>query len=174
MTPCKGFLPFCGLPVCSPRGQRWRIRPFSGYPKTIIFLLAMVIRIVMTIASKKMTIAAPLKTVLEKAENRAEKGTECPYSVKGCYFCGPRKAPRRPRRPRNQSWFDEFFRKLRPVERPLRLYIYAKRGALLHKYTGTCKYFSHPSQRLYPRQEPCRFPQTSAAPHRHGLHRTWP
>ena len=57
----------------------------------------MVIGIVMTIASKKMTIAAALKTVLESAGNSGEKRTKCPCFVKGCYFCRPRDAPKRPR-----------------------------------------------------------------------------
>ncbi len=54
----------------------------------------MVIRIVMTIASTKMTIAATPKTVLTKAENSGEKGAKRPYFVKGCYFYGPRKVPK--------------------------------------------------------------------------------
>ena len=54
----------------------------------------MVIRIVMTIASTKMTIAATPKTVLTKAENSGGKGAKRPYFVKGCYFYGPRKAPK--------------------------------------------------------------------------------
>ena len=57
----------------------------------------MVIRIVMTIASKKMTIAATLKTVSEKVENSGEKGANNRYFVKGCYFCGPRDARKQPR-----------------------------------------------------------------------------
>ncbi len=57
----------------------------------------MVIRIVMTIASKKMTIAATLETIPEKAENSGEKGAKCPCFVKGCYFPGPHHAPKRPR-----------------------------------------------------------------------------
>ena len=60
-------------------------------------MLAMVIRIVMTIASKKMTIAATPKTILERGENSGEKSTQCPYFVKGCYFCNPRDVPKRPR-----------------------------------------------------------------------------
>ncbi len=52
----------------------------------------MVIRIVMTIASKKMTIAATLKTVSEKVENSGKKGANSRCFVKGCYFCGPRDA----------------------------------------------------------------------------------
>ena len=57
----------------------------------------MVIRIVMTIASKKMTIAATLKTILARGGNSGEKGIVCPYFVKNCYFCGPRDTPKRPR-----------------------------------------------------------------------------
>ena len=57
----------------------------------------MVIRIVMTIASKKMTIAATLKTILARGGNSGEKGIIYPYFVKNCYFCGPRDTPKRPR-----------------------------------------------------------------------------
>jgi len=60
-------------------------------------LLAMVIRIVMTIASKKMTIAATPKIGSEKAGNSGEKGANNRYFVKGCYFCGPRHARKPPR-----------------------------------------------------------------------------
>ncbi len=56
----------------------------------------MVIRIVMTIASKKMTVAAARKTVLGKAENRGEKGVKSPYFVKVCYFCSPHGTPKQP------------------------------------------------------------------------------
>ncbi len=57
----------------------------------------MVIRIVMTIASKKMTILAPLKTIPERAENSGARDGKCPYFVKCCYFRTPRYAPKRPR-----------------------------------------------------------------------------
>ena len=57
----------------------------------------MVIRSVMTIASKKMTIAATLKTILARGGNRGEKGIIYPHFVKSCYFCGPRDTPKRPR-----------------------------------------------------------------------------
>ena len=46
----------------------------------------MVIRIVMTIASKKMTIAATPKTIFAGAENSGAQGNNCLYFVKGCYF----------------------------------------------------------------------------------------
>ena len=52
----------------------------------------MVIRIVMTIASTKMTIFATPKTDLEKTENSGVKGAKCPYFVKDCYFFDPRGA----------------------------------------------------------------------------------
>ena len=57
----------------------------------------MVIRNVMTIASKKMTIAATLETILERVENSGEKSTKYAYSVKYCYFYAPHHVPKRPR-----------------------------------------------------------------------------
>ena len=57
----------------------------------------MVIRIVMTIASKKMAIAATLKTDLASAENSGEKGADSLCFVKGCYFYTPRRPPKWPR-----------------------------------------------------------------------------
>ena len=57
----------------------------------------MVIRSVMTIAKKKMTIAATLKNTLARGGNRGEKGIIYPHFVKSCYFCGPRDTPKRPR-----------------------------------------------------------------------------
>ena len=54
----------------------------------------MVIRIVMTIASIRKTIAAPPKTVLVRAENSGEKHTKCPYFVKDYYFLGHRGVPK--------------------------------------------------------------------------------
>ena len=57
----------------------------------------MVIRIVMTIASAKMTIAATPKIDFAKAENSGEKGAEHLCFVKDGYFFGPRDAPERPR-----------------------------------------------------------------------------
>ena len=95
-----------------------RKRPF--------FALAMVIRILMTIASKKMTIAATPKPALGRAANRAEKGAKYPCFVKDGYFCGPRGVPSRLRWPPKRSWFDDFSRKLRPGKWVLRLHIYAK------------------------------------------------
>ena len=130
------------MSVRSPRGRRWRKRQFSDCPETTFKVLAMVIRIVMTIASEKMTVAAMLKTALARAENRAEKGAKCRYFVKGCYFCGPHGARKWLRWPRKSSWFDEFFRDLCPVKRLLRLYIYTLSPQVLHKYTVACKGFS--------------------------------
>ena len=75
-------------------GQRWRKGQFSGHPETTIFSLAMVIRIVMTIASKKMTIAATLKTVLAGAENSGVRGAKCLHFVKYCYFYTPHDGPK--------------------------------------------------------------------------------
>ena len=86
----------CNLSVRSPWGQRWRKRQFSDHPKTVISVLAMVIRIVMTIASKKMTVAAARKTVLGKAENRGKKGVKSPRFVKVCYFYSPHGTPKQP------------------------------------------------------------------------------
>ena len=57
----------------------------------------MVIRIVMTIASKKMAIAATPKIVPGRAENSGEKGAKHPYFVKGCYFYSPNDDRKRPR-----------------------------------------------------------------------------
>mgnify|MGYP007081728966 CR=1 FL=1 len=57
----------------------------------------MVISIVMTIASTKMTIAATLKTILERAGNRGEKDEKRLYFVKDCYFYAPHDAPKQPR-----------------------------------------------------------------------------
>ena len=133
---------FCNLSVRLPSGCRWRKCPFSGHPKTTFFLLAMVIGILMTIASKKMTIAATPKPALGRAANRAEKGAEYPCFVKDGYFCGPRGVPRWPRWPPKRSWFDDFSRKLRPGKWVLRLHIYAKAPLVLHKYTAVCKGFS--------------------------------
>ena len=56
----------------------------------------MVIRIVMTIASEKMTIAVTLKTILKRAENRLGKCAKRLCFVKEYYFYGPRDAPTHP------------------------------------------------------------------------------
>ena len=60
-------------------------------------MLAMVISIVMTIASKKMTIVATPKTGLIGAENSGKKGAEHPLFIKGYCFYTPRDARKRPR-----------------------------------------------------------------------------
>ena len=57
----------------------------------------MVIRIVMTIASAKMTIAATPKIDFARAENSGEKGAEHLCFVKDGYFFGSRDALERPR-----------------------------------------------------------------------------
>ena len=142
MTPGKGISAFHNQSVRPPWGLRCRKLTFSGHPKTTFRVLAMVIRIVMTIASKKMTISVTPKTGLGRAENRSEKGAKYSHFVKGCYFCGPHHAPKRSRGPRKQSWFDKFFRKLRPEKWALRLYIYTFSPRFLHKYTAGCKGFS--------------------------------
>ena len=102
----------------------------------------MVIRIVMTIASTKMTIAATLKIVLERARNRGKKGTLFPRFVKGCYFYSPHDGPKRARWAQKSSWTVEKFRNLSPEKRALRLYIYTLSAQVLHKYTVACKGFS--------------------------------
>ncbi len=160
----EGASGFCNLSVRSPRGQRWRKWQFSDHPETTIFSLAMVIRIVMTIASEKMTITAPLKTTLAGAENSGEKGAEYRYFVKDCYFCAPRDAPRRPRWPQKSSWFVEFLWKLRPVKRPLRLYIYTLSPLVLHKYTVVCKGFSPFPAMAITATESVALPMTATVP----------
>ena len=102
----------------------------------------MVIRIVMTIAGKKMTIAATLKNGLKRAGNSGAKGEKRPYFVKGCYFHGPHGAQNRLRGSQKPSWFDENFWKIHPEKRLLQLYIYTLVTRVLHKYTVACKGFS--------------------------------
>ena len=138
----RGDTPFHSLSVRSPRGQRCRKWPFSDHPKTTFRVLAMVVRIVKTIASKKMTIAATPKTDLRRAGNSGETVADYPCFVKYCYFYDPCGAPKRPRRPQKQPWVVEKIRNLCPTERPLRLYIYAETPRVLHKYAVACKGFS--------------------------------
>ena len=102
----------------------------------------MVIRIVKTIASIKMTIAVTLKNVLARAENSGEKGAKYPFFVKGCYFYDPRNAQKCLQQPPKASWMAEKIRDLRPEKRPLRLYIYTLSPLVLHNYTVGCKGFS--------------------------------
>ena len=139
----EGVSDSCNSSVRSARGHRYRKRPFSDHLKTVILVLAMVIRIVMTIASKKMTIAATPKTILVRAENSDKKGEKRPHFVKGCYFYGSRCAQKWLQWPRKSSWLVEFLRKLCPEKRALRLYIYTLCPQVLHKYTAACKGFSH-------------------------------
>ena len=101
----------------------------------------MVITILMTIASTKMTIAVTPETILKRAENRLGKCAKRLCFVKEYYFYGPRDAPKHPLVPPDTSWFVRKIRKLRSEKRPLRLYIYTWSPLVLHKYTVACKVF---------------------------------
>ncbi len=124
----------------------------------------MVIRIVMTVASKKMTIAMPPETILKRAENRVWKGAKCLYFVKDCYFYAPRATPKHPRLPQKSSWFVENSRELCPEKGSLRLYIYTLSSLVLHKYTAACKGFSMVCAMVMAMAEPMAFPLTGMAP----------